>query len=262
MTLRARASRLLERYLDDRARPFSEEDLAGPAIVFAPHPDDETLGCGGAVRRMSLASSRVHIVVMTDGEGAPGGADDPDKLALERRQEVISAAERLGVSADHVVLLHLPDGSLDHHRERMTREVRAVLDSTDPAVVFTPYRFDWHPDHHATSRAVADALRDRAKPVVVYEYVVWFWYHWPWVDLGARTLREAFHATVRTVLSLALMWRDLRYGLDLEDALLAKRAAFQFHASQASLGAISSGAFLERLLRPKELYARRHRPHP
>src|SRR5690606_38092378 len=47
--------------------------LDGPLLVIAPHPDDETLGCGGVIALATCRNVRVHTVFVTDG-----GASHPN----------------------------------------------------------------------------------------------------------------------------------------------------------------------------------------
>src|SRR5262245_9955880 len=95
-------------------------------LVFAPHPDDETLGCGWVILRAAQAGVRVHIAVLTNGDGFPLATatalkKDPDALApsdyLElgrrRQQEVLAAVAALGLTPADVSLLAYPDSCLD-----------------------------------------------------------------------------------------------------------------------------------------------------
>src|SRR5262245_20360221 len=95
-------------------------------LVFAPHPDDETLGCGWVILRAVQAGARVHIAVLTNGDGFPlatatalkkdpGALAPSDYLELGRRrqQEVLAAVALLGLTPDDVSFLAYPDSCLD-----------------------------------------------------------------------------------------------------------------------------------------------------
>ena len=46
-------------------------------IVFAPHPDDEVFGCGGAIALHVQAGHAVHVILLTSGEfGSPEGSGE------------------------------------------------------------------------------------------------------------------------------------------------------------------------------------------
>jgi LmbE family N-acetylglucosaminyl deacetylase len=92
-------------------------------LVFAPHPDDEVLGAGGLVARVTAARRPVRIVFFTNGDGyreAIVGSDaqrtprERDYLALgrERQREALAAARRLGVPPAAVRFLGYPDDGL------------------------------------------------------------------------------------------------------------------------------------------------------
>ena len=102
--------------------PFQASDRL---LVVSPHPDDESLCCGGQIQQALAAGSQVWIVWLTAGDGfewdavvthrtlRPVGAP-MRKLALRRQGEAQRAAEILGVDAAHEVFLGYPDGGLLH----------------------------------------------------------------------------------------------------------------------------------------------------
>src|SRR5882672_5420817 len=75
-------------------------------LVFAPHPDDETLVAGGRVRAAVLAGDTVKIVVVTNGDihGVDSG--------LRRQGESVAAAQIFGLTEQDVIFLGYPDGSM------------------------------------------------------------------------------------------------------------------------------------------------------
>src|SRR5437762_1448664 len=42
-----------------------------PLLVLAPHPDDESLGCGGLIAESCARGGTVHVVILTDGTRSP-----------------------------------------------------------------------------------------------------------------------------------------------------------------------------------------------
>lgn len=123
---------------------------------MAPHPDDETIGAFGLIRRLRAMRSAVRVIVVTDGAASHrASARWPrDRLVRERRRETLRALHGLGVRRGAVSFLGLPDGGLpdaaDTCRRQLGRAVRAGAD-----LIVGPAADDDHPDH----RAVADALR-------------------------------------------------------------------------------------------------------
>ena len=94
-------------------------------VVFAPHPDDEVIGCAGIIMQALARGARVKVVAITSGDGFPAAAagvthkpvdqiGPDDFLALSRLRETESrtALGILGGKADDLILLGYPDGDL------------------------------------------------------------------------------------------------------------------------------------------------------
>ena len=92
-------------------------------VVFAPHPDDETIAVGGLLHRMVGAHAMVQVVFVTNGDGYPDALRETlhrpprqaDYLAYGRlrHREAQAAARRLGIPRSGVDFLGFPDGGLD-----------------------------------------------------------------------------------------------------------------------------------------------------
>ncbi|MEU5248602.1 PIG-L family deacetylase [Streptomyces asoensis] len=131
------------------------------ALVFAPHPDDETLGCGGSIARLTAMGRTVHVVFLTSGEqGVPGTA--PQQAGAVREREAESAAGKLGVAADHVHFLRLPDGGLDPGERNQFLSVLGILRQIRPEVVYIPHAADAAHDHQQAHLLVWRALEKGA----------------------------------------------------------------------------------------------------
>lgn len=92
-------------------------------LVIAPHPDDETLGAGGAIQLALAGGAEVKVVVVTNGDGqavAPlvlrhqflARSADYIITGEERQVETLAAMKALGLPAGSVVFLGYPDGQL------------------------------------------------------------------------------------------------------------------------------------------------------
>lgn len=124
-------------------------------LVVSPHPDDESIGCGGTLARHAGDGDRVEVVFLTAGE-AGGHGRDPAATGRLRRREAERAAAILGIhKLDH---WDAPDGALRVTRELRTR-LRGLLLERRPDVVYTPHAGEQHPDHRAAARLVAAVLR-------------------------------------------------------------------------------------------------------
>jgi LmbE family N-acetylglucosaminyl deacetylase len=150
-------------------------------LVLAPHPDDESLGCGATIARKRALGTSVRVVVAADGRTSHRSARiSPDDLAARRAAEARDACRLLGVLDTDVVLLGYEDETLGERRSELAAVIARELDEFAPDEVRLPSGRDWHPDHQALRGALADALRGRSDPPRVREHPVWLWIHGPW----------------------------------------------------------------------------------
>lgn len=132
-------------------------------LVLAPHPDDETIACGGTIALLAASGASVTVLVASDGEASRGGRTAPEETARRRRGETRAAAGTLGVS--DVRFLGLPDGGLHGARPRLAAAVDVALTDTSPELLLLPSFLDDHPDHLALNRALHDAAPSGDLPV-------------------------------------------------------------------------------------------------
>lgn len=136
-------------------------------LVVGAHPDDEAIGCGGALRRHVLDGDEVRAVFLTSGEGGGHGIEHPGEI---REGEAMRAARILGLH--HVEFWHEPDGRLRARRPVVQRLTSLIGDSRT-AVLYAPHAHDDHPDHRATARIVRQAVAaSRRQPEVRY-FEIW-----------------------------------------------------------------------------------------
>jgi hypothetical protein len=133
---------------------------AGSVLVVAPHPDDETLGCGGAITLHLRAGDAVRVLVLTDGGRSRAAT------SAVRAGEARAAAAVLGGVWD---LCGLPES--DWQDEEAQALLTTALASARPSVIYAPSSLDYHPEHIRVSRLLACVLQrlDRGPTVRVYE---------------------------------------------------------------------------------------------
>ena len=123
-------------------------------LAFAPHPDDEVLGCGGVLALHTRRGDDVRVLVCTDGAG-----DDADRdLAATRRAESVAGCAALGVT--DVQFLEFVDGALQD-AEGFAARVASELESYAPTLVYAPSMREYHADHRAVHAAVKAAIGGR-----------------------------------------------------------------------------------------------------
>lgn len=124
-------------------------------LVVAAHPDDETLGAGGTIARMTAAGIEVRVLFATDGVNARGA----DPAAAARRADMArSACAVLGVS--DIRTGHFPDNEMDSVSQlTVTRLIEDHMDDFGPTILLTHHPHDLNVDHRAVSAAVGPAVR-------------------------------------------------------------------------------------------------------
>lgn len=137
-------------------------------LVIAPHPDDEVLGCGGAIAKHASGGDEVYLCIATK-------AYPPDWTEDEirgRREEVLRVNEILGIKKTY--FLDFPTVKLDTipHKE-LSEAITQVVDGVQPEVVYIPHRADVNKDHGLVFDAAMVAVRPRpgaaVKKVLCYE---------------------------------------------------------------------------------------------
>ena len=156
---------------------MTSQTAARSCLVLAPHPDDETLGCGATIMRKLATGASVRVVIATDGRHSPR----PNELSIEafvnvREEEARHACAILGLSAEDITFLRFEDGRLADHRRLLRDRLLDLLETINPGEVFVSSIIDNHPDH----RVLAELARELAqlrpgRPCRLYEYPVWFW---------------------------------------------------------------------------------------
>jgi LmbE family N-acetylglucosaminyl deacetylase len=153
-------------------------DAGTRLLVVAPHPDDETLCCGGVIERVARAGGSVSVVWVTSGDASwltrfitqgprfatAAGAID---VGLRRMAEARAATAQLGVPQSGQLFLGYPDGGvaalLGAHQE-------SALRSSATGALAVPYRDALFPDHPYTGASLQHdfaAVLERVQPTLI-----------------------------------------------------------------------------------------------
>lgn len=125
-------------------------------LLFAPHPDDEIIGCGGFLALKRQEGATVRVIIVSDGAaGLPPGLAD---LPAIRRNESLAGLTMIGV--DDVHFWDYPDGAIPLCGEIIEDYRREVL-SFRPSILLLPSPGDAHPDHRRVTRGLLGALEGR-----------------------------------------------------------------------------------------------------
>ena len=139
-------------------------------LVVAPHPDDESIGCGGAISKHSLRGDRVVAAFLTSGE--LGLKHLPRERAWKIREaEACAAARILGLA--EVAFFRGPDWGLADHIAKVACDLRSVLERERPQLIYLPHPLDSHPDHIAAIRILRAGLKSNSAVPELRGYEVW-----------------------------------------------------------------------------------------
>ncbi len=188
----------------------------GGLVVVAPHPDDESLGCGGLIAATCAAHIPVRLVVISDGVGSHPNSRlyPPSRLRALREEETRRAATELGLGADAIRFLRLPDRNVPTRGDAADTAADAIVAAAleiEAGALCVTWRHDPHCDHTA-SAGLVDGARTRLN-VRVFSYPLWGWVLPPEMDVGPPP-------------------KGLR--LDVSRHLAAKTAAIAAHRSQTT----------------------------
>ena len=154
----------------------------GPAdrlLVFAPHPDDETLGTGGLLQQARALGAAGRVAFVTSGERNPWAQRASERrLVISRRRraafgarregEALAALRALGVPAEWAAFWRLPDQGLTaallSPQVDLLHRLKTELAEFSPTVVAFPSPLDLHPDHSALGVAARVVLAVRDAP--------------------------------------------------------------------------------------------------
>ena len=208
------------------------------AVIIAPHPDDEILGCGGLLQLLHAAGRPLLLMSITDGTASHPGSTawPPERLRKVRPHESEEALIRMGLSGLNWVRGEFEDTQVAGCEEALSAFIKQHLHPGD--VVFATWREDGHSDHDAVGRASSRAAK--AVGATLHEVPIWAW-HWAHDD------------------DPRVPWKRARKVALSPYAIARKRYAAQAFTSQleqdpsTGVDAVLPALVLERLLQPFEV---------
>jgi len=222
------------------ARDFAASFGTAPILVLAPHPDDESLGCGGLIAEACAQGMPPIVAILTDGRGSHPNSRlfSTDRLIDLRSSEALSATAALGLPSNRLVFLGYKDTSAPSDGPAIDRLVDLMATHRCRTLV-AAWRHDPHCDHEAAALlAAAVCQRNGARHI---SYPVWGW------KLPKDQVIDC--APIRG------------FRLDIARHLDAKHRAIMAHRSQYAgiipddpTGFQMPSGFIDRFLAPTEIY--------
>lgn len=128
-------------------------------LVIAAHPDDEVLGMGGTIVKLTSEGNEVNVLIVTDGSSSQyRDSDNLAEIIEAKKHETRSCADVLGIKG--IYYGGLPDMKLDctPHIE-INRVVERTIDELQPDTVFTHFWGDVNADHQNVYKSTLVAVR-------------------------------------------------------------------------------------------------------
>ena len=140
-------------------------------LVIAPHPDDETLGCGGTILKHKANNDEVEWLIITGMLEEYGWS----AKNIEKRDKEIKQVNNI-YQFSKVHKLNFPAANLDQIKmSDFVKGISSIIKLVKPNLIYMPFRFDVHSDHQITAKAVQSCIKRFRYPyinkVLMYETV-------------------------------------------------------------------------------------------
>jgi len=135
-------------------------------LVVAPHPDDESIGCGGL---LALYGRQCDVLLLTDGrKGKSAGRQNlsDSDISEVRKAELQNALNIANIN--QLFCLNIPDSELSRHKKEVFR-----FDAAPYKYIFVPNSHENHPDHIAANKFFKSMRFWGKTKARIYEYEVW-----------------------------------------------------------------------------------------
>lgn len=137
-------------------------------LVISAHPDDEVLGMGGTIKKLSKMKNEIRLCVITEGVTAQYS---DKKMITVRKESCIKSSKVLGISK--VYFLNYPDMKLDSiPNVEINKKLEEIIKKFNPEIVYITPRNDLNRDHrlvHESALVVTRSFTSNVKQLYCYE---------------------------------------------------------------------------------------------
>jgi len=133
-------------------------------LVFAVHPDDETLGCGGSLLKHKADGDEIHWLICTK-------ADSDSAFYQKREEEITLVADEYGFST--IQRLDFKAMCVDQYSvSALIEQISKVMNTVKPNVVYLPFHNDVHSDHRRIFEAAYSCTKNFRYPFIDKIYMM------------------------------------------------------------------------------------------
>lgn len=131
-------------------------------LAISPHPDDETLGCGGIILKHKDKGDEIYWLIITNIDIQNGWKQD---IVEKRQKEIKTVAEMYGF--EKTFKLDFPTAKLDIIPiQEIIQSISKVMFEVKPEIIYLPNRSDVHTDHQITFKAVCSCTKNFRSPFI------------------------------------------------------------------------------------------------
>ena len=131
-------------------------------LVISPHPDDETLGCGGTILKHKGMGDKIYWLIITNIDIKNGWNKD---IVEKRQKEIKTIAQMYGF--EKTFKLDYPTAKLDIIPvQEIIKSISEVILEIEPEIIYLPDRSDVHTDHQITFKAVYSCTKNFRYPFI------------------------------------------------------------------------------------------------
>jgi LmbE family N-acetylglucosaminyl deacetylase len=205
-----------------RERDRIETWTGKTVMVFTPHPDDDTFGCGGIMAILAKNKNKVIVVIYTnDNKGSYDLEMTRERLAKIRKAEEEAACDVLGIPKENIIWLGYEDGDLEYADPRRLRgEACRLIKMYRPDAVFSIDPGSDHERWHKTDHRMAAFITKDA--FLAAEWHLYYPHHWLVEKLKPYRVPVAFY----------YYSTEPNYKVDITDLIELKIKAAAKHVSQ------------------------------
>jgi len=144
-------------------------DRANTILVISPHPDDDVIGMGGAMRLLGADGKKVFSAYVTHGSSSASHDGTPGSV---RRNEALAALKTVSASGAFF-LNHASRELAGTAAAKVVRQLRKIITLLKPVEIYMPSPFERHPTHRLVTRITLRALNNMCNAPRAWGYSVW-----------------------------------------------------------------------------------------